>query len=72
MFSQVVGNEEEARKSLVWYRGTVDVDDEMNEMAREKQSYATNEPFKARDLLNRKLRRPLTIAIMLQVDVLHR
>ena len=64
---QVVGNVSEARSSLVWYRGRTDVEDDINEMERERQSHSQEAPFTWRELFGRNLRRPLTIVIMLQV-----
>jgi len=56
-----------ARSSLIWYRGRTDVDDEINEMAREKQAHLGEQPFRWQELFDKKMRRAVTIIILLQV-----
>jgi len=68
-YIQVVGDMEKARSSLVWYRGRTDVNEDIDEMEREKQAHLHEKAFTWRELCDKKLSRPLFIAIMMQVRV---
>ena len=71
---QVSQDEDKARTSLAWYRrrkiDDSSIDDEMKELDAEKERAMAlaAKPYTLKQLFGKRLRRPLFIAMFLQVD----